>query len=106
MSKQTESDKRDFVTQVAKIMENNAQLLIEKKYDPADKVAELTQQGTDADNAEAKQTDADKAAKDATALANTTLGVAYNNASAAIELIAGLLGKTHNLVLELRKLRK
>lgn len=106
MSKQSESDKRDFVTQVGEIMKNNAQLLIDQKYDPADKVAELKQQGTDADEAEARQTDADKAAKDATELSNATLGLAYNNASAAVELIAGLLGKTHNLVLELRKLRK
>ncbi len=106
MSKQSESDKRDFVTQVAEIMENNAPLLIEKKYDPAEKVAELKQQGSDAVQAEAKQTDADKVAKDATELANATLGLAYKNASAAVEIIAGLLGKNHNLVLELRKLRK
>lgn len=106
MSKQNESAKRDFVTQVAIIMGNNAQLLIDKKYDPVNKIAELEQQGKDADDAEAKQTDADKAAKDATELSNTTLGVAYDNASATVELMAGLLGKNHNLVLELRKLRK
>ena len=106
MSKQTESDKRDFVTQMVNIMKNNTKLLIDKKYDPADKIAELTQQGKDSDQAEARQRDAVKAAKDATELANTSLDIAYDNASATVELMAGLLGKTHNLVLELRKLRK
>ena len=46
------------------------------------------------------------AAKDATKLAIDTLKEAYDNGSATVDLITGLLGKKNNLVLEIKKLRK
>ncbi|WP_423127013.1 hypothetical protein [Gaoshiqia sp. Z1-71] len=38
--------------------------------------------------------------------ARRTLNLAYSHASNAVELITGLLGKNHNLVKEIRKMRK
>lgn len=102
----TESKKRDFVNQLITIMEQNAQLLTDKGFDPAAKIDQLKQEIETAEVAEAKQADAAAAAKDATKLAQDTLDVAYTDGSATVDLIAGLLGKNDNLVIEIKKLRK
>ncbi len=101
-----ESKRRDFVSQLIVIMEQNAQLLSDKGFDPVAKITQLKDELTTADNAEGKQAEAMAAAKDATQLANDTLGVAYTDGSATVDLITGLLGKNDNLVLEIKKLRK
>lgn len=106
MSKQSESGKRDFVTQLIEIIELHKQRLIDKEYDPANKIAQLKQEIKDTDVAEAKQSDAMAASKDATQFANDTLDIAYKSGSATVDLITGLLGKNDNLVLEIKKLRK
>jgi hypothetical protein len=106
MSGINESKKRDFVTQLAVIMQQNAQLLSDKGFDPTAKITQLQQEALTADEAEGKQLEAAAAAKDATALANETLDIAYTDGSATVELITGLLGKKDNLVIEIRKLRK
>lgn len=106
MSGITESKKRDFVTQLTVIMQQNAQLLSDKGFDPTAKIAQLQQEILTADEAEGKQAEAAAAAKDATVVANETLDVAYTDGSATVELITGLLGKKDNLVIEIRKLRK
>ncbi len=101
-----ESKKRDFVSQLIVIMEHNAELLTSKGYDPTNKIGELKEELAEADEAEAEQAQAMAAAKDATVVANNTLDVAYTDGSATVDLISGLLGKTDNLVNEIRKLRK
>ena len=101
-----ESKKRDFVTQLIVIMQQNAQLLSDRGFDPAAKITQLQQEMQAADEAEGKQVEAMAAAKDATRLANDTLDVAYTDGSATVDLITGLLGKNDNLVLEIKKLRK
>ena len=106
MAKMTEGKKRDFVTQLIVIMEQNAQLLTDKGYDPANKIAQLKQELTAADEAEGKQAEAMAAAKDATKLSQETLDTVYRNGSATVDLISGLLGKKDNLLLEVKKLRK
>lgn len=106
MSGLTESKKRDFNTQIIKIMEKNSQLLIEKGYDPAMKIEELNDQEDLVEASEAAEKNAYTAAKDATAASNKALDIAYKHASNAVDLISGLLGKDHNLVKELKKLRK
>ena len=106
MAKMSEGKKRDFVTQLIVIMEQNAQLLTDKDYDPANKIAQLKQELTAADEAEGKQAEAMAAAKDATKLSQETLDTVYRNGSATVDLISGLLGKKDNLLLEVKKLRK
>ena len=101
-----ESKKRDFVTQLIVIMEQNAQLLTDKGFDPAAKIAELKQKMITADEAEGKQVEAMAAAKNATQVANDTLDSSYIDGSATVDLISGLLGKNDNLVIEIKKLRK
>ncbi|NQU54341.1 MAG: hypothetical protein HQ522_17585 [Bacteroidetes bacterium] len=106
MGNLTESKKRDFVTQLVVIMEQNAQLLADKGFDPANKIDQLKQELSAADEAEGKQADAMAAAKNATQLAQNTLNTAYTDGSATVDLISGLLGKKDNLLLEIKKLRK
>lgn len=106
MATLSESKKRDFVSQMITLLEQNAQLLSDKGYDPQNKIDELKTQLSAADDAEAKQTEAMAAAKDATKLSQETLDVAYRNGSATVDLISGLLGKKDNLLLEIKKLRK
>jgi hypothetical protein len=101
-----ESKKRDFVTQLIVIMEQNAQSLSDKGFDPANKIAQLKEEMTAADEAEGKQVEAMAAAKNATQVANDTLDAAYTDGSATVDLMTGLLGKNDNLVLEIKKLRK
>lgn len=101
-----ESKKRDFVTQLIVIMEQNAQLLIDKGFDPMAIIARLKTELAAADQAEGRQRESVAAAKDATKIATETLNVAYTDGSAAVDLISGLLGKDDNLLLEIKKLRK
>ena len=106
MGNLTESKKRDFVTQLITIIEQNAQLLTDKSFDPKNKIEQLKQEMTAADEAEAKQAEAMAAAKDATKLSQEKLQTAYERGSATVDLISGLLGKKDNLLLEIKKLRK
>lgn len=106
MGKLTESKKRDFVNQVITIMEQNADLLSEKGYDPKNKIEQLKQEMTAADLAEAKQAEAMAAAKDATRISQDALDTVYESTSAIVDLFGGLLGKKDNLLLEIKKLRK
>ncbi len=101
-----DSKKRDFITQFIAVIANNAELLIAKGYDPAAKLAELNAGLTGLTQAEAAQAKAAADAKDATLAAQNSLSEAYTNTSAALDLITGVLGKHHNLVIELKKMRK
>lgn len=102
----SESKKRDFVSQLITLLEQNESLLTDKGYDPANKIAELKQELTATDEAEARQLEAMAAAKNGTKLSQSTLDVTYRNGSATVDLISGLLGKRDNLLLEIRKMRK
>jgi len=101
-----EARKRDFVSQLIVILEQNSPALSDQGYDPTSKITQLQTKLTAADEAEGKQHEAMAAAKDATKRANETLNDAYTDGSATVDLISGLLGKNNNLVLEIKKLRK
>ena len=98
--------KRDFITQLIVLMEQNTRLLAEQGFDSAPKIAALKLLKTEAEADEANQQEAMSKAKDATAASKQSLDAAYKAASDAVELMAGLLGKNNNLILEIRKMRK
>jgi hypothetical protein len=102
----TESKKRDFISMLIVILEQNAELLATRGYDPAIKLTQLKAQKASVDMTEAGQREAMAAAKTATQLALDTLEAAYTDASATVDLVSGLLGKDDNLLLEIKKLRK
>lgn len=98
--------KRDFSKQIIALLESNAEVLTNVGYDPTEKITELRDQSQQAEDAEAKQTEAEVEAKNATENAQKTLTTVYKNAAATVDLITGLLGKDHNLVKEIKKMRK
>jgi hypothetical protein len=106
MTSLTESKKRDFITQLIVIIEQNAPLLTNKGFDPTGKLSQLRAEKASADLTEAGQREAIVAAKNATKAAVEALDTAYTDASATVDLISGLLGKNDNLLLEIKKLRK
>lgn len=106
MSGLSDAKRRDFITQLIVVLEQNSQLLIAQGFDPAAKIAQLRAELTDLETKEGRQLESLAAAKDATKAAQDALTVAYTDASATVDLIAGLLGKNDNLVIEVKKLRK
>jgi hypothetical protein len=106
MAKMNESGKRDFVSQMITILQQNTTLLTDAGFDPSAKITQLQTELVAADDAEGRQIDAKAAAKIATREATQTLKAAYNDGSATVEIVAAYLGKDHPLVQELRKLRK
>ena len=106
MGNMSEGKKRDFVSQMITLLEQNAQLLTDKGYNPENKINELKTELSATDEAEARQTEAMAAAKDATKLSQDTLDIAYRNGSATVDLLSGLLGKDDNLLREIKKMRK
>jgi len=106
MSGLNDSKRRDFITQLIVVLEQNAQLLTAKGFDPANKIAQLKEDLNAVEQAEGRQHEAMAAAKDATKLANDKLIIAYTEGSATVDLITGLLGKKDNLVIEIKKMRK
>lgn len=106
MSKMTEAKKRDFVTQIITLVEENQEVLSDKGFDPTNRVDELKVKKTTADTTEIEQQKAAARAKEATAEANRTLDDAYDDASDFADLISGLLGKDDELVKKMRKFRK
>ena len=105
MASLSESDKRDFVAQIKGRLSENSELLTEKGFNPENKVSELTQQSEVAQTDETAQQKARRAAEAATKVSSASLKVAYDNASASVDLVVGLLGKDHPLSQQLRKLR-
>ena len=105
MARLTHAQKLAFAREIAEVLINNSADLVAAGYDPANKVAELDTQSVAAERAEADQQQAQANARQATIDATSTMDEVYNNASGAVEVIAGLLGKTHPITLELKKVR-
>lgn len=101
-----ESKKRDFISQMIGIVENNQASLTQAGFDPATQLTGLKTNYATANAAEVSQQEAKAAQKRATELAVQTLDVAYKQASNFADLISGLYGKDDAIVQEIRKMRK
>jgi hypothetical protein len=101
----TESEKRDFVEQIIEIVGQSADKLNEKGFGSTGRLDSLKTKNQEAITAEAGQKKAETRAHEATKVAQQKLDDAYNEASATVNLIEGLLGKDDELVRTLRKLR-
>lgn len=101
----TESEKRDFVSQIIELLTKESASFKEKGYNPASQLETLSIKKEAADAAEIAQQKAAAAAKDATRLSNEALDEAYSAASNQADLISGLLGKEDELVKKMRKFR-
>ena len=105
MSKMNEAGKRDFVSQMITLTEEEAATMVEKGFDPATKIASLKEMQKDSDTAEVNQQKVLATAKEATILSNEKLEIVYKEASDLADLISGLYGKNSELVKRIRKFR-
>ncbi len=105
MTSLNESKKRDFVSQIVSLVEEESAVLTEKGFDPTAKIEGLKVKKADSDKAETAQQEAAAKAKEATQKSNLTLDEAYKEASNLADLLSGLLGKENELVKKMRKFR-
>ncbi len=101
-----EATKRDFVTQMIELLQDEKESLATKGYTADAKITELIDNKKACDTAELQQQKAQVAAKEATQLANETLDVAYRQASDTADLLSGLLGKNSEIIKKIRTFRK
>uniref|UniRef100_UPI0032177B99 hypothetical protein n=1 Tax=uncultured Draconibacterium sp. TaxID=1573823 RepID=UPI0032177B99 len=101
-----EAKKRDFITQMTVITEDNFNVIAEHGFDPTNRIKILKEVLEEARTAEGEQIDAAVKAKEATKKSQEKLSKAYEEASKTVELLAGLLGKNHSLIKQIRKIRK
>ncbi len=106
MTKQSESSRRDFVSQMITFLEEERETLTTAGFDPASKIEALKAENNEAEVSEIAQQTAMAAAKEATQLSIEKLSIAYKDASNVADLISGLLGKENELVKKIRKFRK
>ncbi len=106
MAKLNEKESREFVAHIIGTLEVQAPALTAAGFDPAVRISQLLEKSNLAAAMEVAQQEAEAAALKATAVSNEALSAAYKDASAAVDLIEGLLGKDHELVRLLRQYRK
>jgi hypothetical protein len=101
-----EAGKRDFVSQMITLMEEEQATMTEKGFDPAAKIESLKTKEENANKAEIAQQSSAAIAIEATTHANDLLDEAYRKASNMADLLSGLYGKKSEIVKEIRKFRK
>ena len=101
----TEGQQRAFARNILEILRDHEQELKDAGFDPQARTAQLEQLAQDAEDKEAAQTAAREAHLQATSVSQSATKAAYDNASAAVDLISGLLGKNHELVKVIKNLR-
>ncbi len=106
MARLTQAKQRDFVNQFLSVVKNNADLLAKKGYDPSRKIEELSVGAEGSRQSQAKKLKALADKKDATKAAQQSLSDTYKKVSEMVDLVKGILGKEHALVLEIMKMRK
>ncbi len=101
----TESKMRDFIKQIIILSEDNAQELINNGYNPEERLGALKTKSQNVYQTEMRQTMARVELKNATKESREALTSAYTDASAFVEILTGILGKRHSLILQIRKMR-
>ncbi len=101
-----DSEKRDFSKQIKEFLTGNKEALATAGFDCTAHLADITAHETEHYAAEEAQRVAMATMKQSTARSNETLHSLYTKASSMVEVASALLGRNHELVQELRKLRK
>lgn len=105
MTTLNEKERRDFVEFIISTVESEAAVLNAAGYDSSPRVELLKGKSTAAKDAEVAQQKAQAASLEATKVSQQALKDAYDDASAFVNLIEGLLGKDNTLVHKLRQFR-
>jgi len=105
MTTLSESKKRDFVSQMISLLENEKETLTAKGFDPTAKIEALKVERENANKAETAQQEALAKAKEATRLSNNQLNSTYKSASDLADMLSGFLGKDNDLIVQMRRFR-
>ena len=105
MSKLNEAKKRDFVSQMIELVDQEKERLLTKGFDATAGIEELKTKRSVCDRSEAAQQEAAAKAMEATAVANRDLDAAYKEASNMANVLSGLLGMDDEMVRKMRKFR-
>lgn len=105
MTSLSEAKKRDFVSQMLTLLDNEKEKLVAVGFDPTAKAELIKAAKESADKAEIAQQEALAKAKEATKLSNNQLDVAYKSASDLADLLSGFLGKENDLIKQMRRFR-
>lgn len=106
MTTLNEAQRRDFVTQMIVLVEQEKDRLLAKGYDSTARIEVLKTMKATCDSSEMAQQEAQAKAKEATKISNKDLTDAYQEASAFADTLSGILGKDDEMVMQMRKLRK
>lgn len=106
MARLNEAEKRDFISQMIILVEQEKDRLMDNGYDASTKVNALKVKKNEADSSEMAQQEAAAKAKEATKLSNDKLNDAYREASNFADILSGLLGRDDEMVKKMRKFRK
>ena len=105
MANLTEAKQRDFSRQVLEVLKSKSAELSEAGFDSQARIAELETKSADANTAEAEQRVAEEVKQQKTAASNAKRTELYEQASATVSLMEGLLGRSHQIVHQLRQVR-
>ena len=100
------AEKRAFVSEIIEILNQEKEQLQTSGFNPEERINALVEKSQVAESAEVNQKKAQAIAMEATTKANDALEVAYNDASAIVELLTGIMGKDNELVRKIKKIRK
>jgi len=100
-----ESKKRDYITQMIELLQDEKETLGAKGYSAETKITVLTEGKKACDVAELQQQKAQAAAMAATKDANDKWSIAFKEAANTADILSGILGKDSEIVKKMRKFR-
>jgi len=106
MARLNEAEKRDFISQMILLVEQEKNRLMDNGYDATAKMNALKVKKKESDSSEIAQQEAAARAKEATKRSNDKLNDAYREASNFADILSGLLGRDDELIKRMRKFRK
>jgi aminopeptidase N len=106
MPRLTNARQHDFISQMIKILNNHQETLQKDGFESIKHLRELTELQEISENDRQKQVQLQAAALEATHKAQSSLKQAYQKASNMVDLLTGILGKDHEMVRQIKKMRK
>ena len=105
MSDLNDSLKESYIGKVGDALTPYAAELTTKGFDPATLITQLSGAGKVIEKADKDRKDAEKAAADAVANEHKVREQFYTQAAGTVSLVEGVLGKSHELPIKLRRMR-
>ncbi len=106
MATLSKSKQHDFINQLIVVLEDNQHLLIEKGFDPGEKLRILKEKREEMQKSEGEFMQSQIAVRENARKSKKARRDAYTNASSLLDIMSGTLGKKNPLVQEIKNIRK